>query len=1071
MGSANSGRRVAWGATILAIGLVTGGTGVSTAAPGTAATPDEVTPGAVGVTLITGDRVALTGARVGSLTPGPGRERIGFRTFTREGHLHVVPEDALRPLAAGRVDLRLFDVTGLVQAGYDDAARDSVPLIVQGAPGPVRTAGASVTADLPAAGAVAATAEKSRATATWNALLADAGVREVWLDGLRQPSLDRSTRQIGAPAAWDAGYTGKGVKVAVLDTGVDGAHADLAGREIAEKNFTTDPDNTDSVGHGTHVAATIASRDAKYRGVAPDASLLDGKVCFSGGCAESWILAGLQWAVDQGADVVNLSLGGADRPGLDPLEEAVNALSASSGTLFVVAAGNSGAPGTVGSPGSADAALTVGAVDRDDSVASFSSRGPRAGDDAVKPDVTAPGVGIVAAKSGAGTIGDPVDPTHVALSGTSMATPHVAGAAALLAQQHPDWTGARIKAALTASAKPSAGATAFDQGAGRIDLAKAITTAVTADPVSVGLGVQQYPHTDDVPVSKVITYRNPGGTPLGLTLTVESTGPDGKPASVFAVSPSSVTVPAGGEATVSVTGDTRKAALDGAYSGVVVASGAAAVRTPVSITREVESYDLTLNHVGADGRPTRDYTTLVLGLDNSQVLFPYEEDGSVTVRVPKGEYFAQSQLGRPETGTAFVFAPALTVGGPTTTAVDARSTAPVKITVPDPAAITRLGDFTVTRRVGGYAHSFGTLLPDGFAGTSFGSTGPVPDQVTTVVGLQAEGTPVGDASVAYRFAWQEKGVPKGFTRAPARRDLATVRTSYGSPTANQGHAFNPLANGDGGWSWVAPVRTASIDHLTTGTKWISAYLRFADNGPGAFQFSSGEQSLRPGREYRERYNFPNYGPTLPKQAYPYLSRSGDTISFGMALWGDSDGHPGGADVTAARTALYRDGVKVREASNPASGVFTVPAGPGDFRIEAGGERVAGTSDFATKVTGEWTFRSDTTPGTGRATPLPLSVVRFTPKLTDTGATPAGRLLAVPFVVEQQESPTAGRVREVAVEVSFDDGATWSKVPVAGRTALVRNPDRPGAFASLRVKGADTKGNTFAHTVIHTYRLG
>ncbi|WP_231648290.1 S8 family serine peptidase [Saccharothrix sp. NRRL B-16348] len=253
-------------------------------------------------------------------------------------------------------------------------------------------------------------------------------MKKVWLDGIRKPSLDRSVAQIGAPTAWQAGYTGQGVKVAVLDSGVDQTHPDLAGQEVAERNFTDDPDTTDRVGHGTHVAATIASAGEKYRGVAPDARILDGKVC-SLDCSESWILAGMQWAVDQGADVINVSLGGTDTPGLDPLEEAVNTLSAQSGTLFVIAAGNSGRPGTVGSPGSADAALTVGAVDRQDGIAEFSSRGPRLGDGAVKPDITAPGVDIVAAKAATGSIGVPVGDGHVAVSGTSMASPHVAGAA------------------------------------------------------------------------------------------------------------------------------------------------------------------------------------------------------------------------------------------------------------------------------------------------------------------------------------------------------------------------------------------------------------------------------------------------------------------------------------------------------------------------------------------------------------------------------------------------------------------------------------------------------------------
>ena len=143
----------------------------------------------------------------------------------------------------------------------------------------------------------------------------------------------------------------------------------------------------------------------------------------------------MEWAAAQGADVVNMSLGAAfPSNGTAPMDQAVNALTRGSGTLFVVAAGNSGPSGSsVGSPGSADEALTVGAVDSADQIAEFSSRGPRIGDFAVKPDVTAPGVDIVAplaAGAALGNDGQVVDGRYLKLSGTSRATPHVAGAAA-----------------------------------------------------------------------------------------------------------------------------------------------------------------------------------------------------------------------------------------------------------------------------------------------------------------------------------------------------------------------------------------------------------------------------------------------------------------------------------------------------------------------------------------------------------------------------------------------------------------------------------------------------------------
>nr|BFE54200.1 S8 family serine peptidase [Saccharothrix mutabilis subsp. capreolus] len=1075
-----SGKRgVSWGAAALSMGLLAGGTGVAGAAPAVAGR-DTVEGEPKSVTLVTGDRVVLNGDRVGALAGGPGREKMVFQTFEHEGRLHVVPRDALRPLAEGRLDLRLFDVTGLVEAGYDDARRDHVPLIVTGDPGTVRAAsGVRVTRDLPAVGAVAARAAKAEAATAFQSLVADPNVGKIWLDGMRQPVLDRSTAQIGAPAAWQAGFTGKGVKVAVLDTGVDEKHADLAGQEVAERNFTEEPDATDGVGHGTHVAATIASKDAKYRGVAPDAQLLDGKVCMLNGCAESWILDGMQWAADQGADVVNLSLGGGDTPEIDPLEEAVNRLSAEKGTLFVIAAGNSGGPETVGSPGSADAALTVGAVDRADKIAPFSSRGPRVGDGAVKPDVTAPGVDIVAAKSSAGVIGTPVDPTHVSLSGTSMATPHVAGAAALLAQQHPDWTGAQIKAALTASAKHNPDLTAFDQGAGRVDLAKAITNTVTTDPVSLGFGLQLWPHDDDKPVTRELTYRNNGAEPVTLDLALDTRGPDGKPApaGLFTLSATKVTVPAGGTATVSVTSDTRVGGVDGSYSGAVVASNGQ--RTPLGVNREVESYDLTFTYTDANGNPTIEASSLVVGLSNNAFAFPRIVDGVAKVRLPKGEYFAFNDVLTDKTKTAVLPQSKLTVSGPAQIAVDARTAKPVKITTPDPAAEELIGDIGITRTYEGSRIGFGFAFLGGFGdAVSVAHLGPeLPaEELSVSIGSQAKGAPQAGAAVTYRLAWAQRGkVPTGFVRAPRQNELATVKGHFGSAPADRtfGYAGNAVVPGGGGsWAVLSEVTApgAAIDYVTTeGIGWAWAFAQFSPERRIELVLNGPDRTYRKGREYEQHFLAPVYGPSVASPEALHLARRGNDIGFGLPLWGDGHGNTGDSNTAKARTTLYRDGVKVGETEYPANGFFEgVPAGKATFKVETEAERAPGISEFSPVVSGAWTFKSDTVAG-NEFKPLPLTVVRFTPKLDGTGAAPAGRVLRVPLTVQQQGKADNGRVTRLDVEVSFDDGKTWSKVPVVGRTALVKNAEGAG-FASLRVKGADSKGNTFEHTLIKAYKI-
>jgi subtilisin family serine protease len=160
----------------------------------------------------------------------------------------------------------------------------------------------------------------------------------------------------------EGGATGKGVKVAVLDTGVDATHPDLKGRIAGQKNFTETADTVDRFGHGTHVAATIAgtgaAADGERRGVAPDADLLIGKVLDDDGYgSESEIIAGMEWAAAN-APIVSMSLGGySDDPANDPLTKAVDELTAKDGALFVVAAGNDGAPDSIESPGIAGSAL------------------------------------------------------------------------------------------------------------------------------------------------------------------------------------------------------------------------------------------------------------------------------------------------------------------------------------------------------------------------------------------------------------------------------------------------------------------------------------------------------------------------------------------------------------------------------------------------------------------------------------------------------------------------------------------------------------------------------------------
>jgi subtilisin family serine protease len=347
-----------------------------------------------------------------------------------------------------------------------------------------------------------------------------------------------SNHQIGADSVWaNTGATGDGVRVGVLDTGIDYMHPDLGGgigpgyKVAGGWDFANnDSDPADDEGHGTHVAGIIAANGPSLRGVAPNATLYAIKVLSSEGMGLwSWTMSGLEWAVDPDdnpatddhLDVVNLSLGGTGDP-TDPVSQAIDNATAA-GVLCVVAAGNEGSYQSIGSPGCATGALTVGACDHSDVVANFSSRGPTNYLYTIKPDLVAPGVDITSTVLGG---------SYASWSGTSMATPHAAGAAALLKQLHPDWTPEMLKGAFMGTAK-NLGQDLWSQGKGRLDVAKAVHAKVVAFPQTLSFGLDnltfaRWSQTDTISLYNVsdsalsITIDQFAGLPAGVSLTSDA---------------------------------------------------------------------------------------------------------------------------------------------------------------------------------------------------------------------------------------------------------------------------------------------------------------------------------------------------------------------------------------------------------------------------------------------------------------------------------------------------------------------------------------------------------------------
>jgi subtilisin family serine protease len=783
---------------------------MSSAAPDDSAEPSMLTAGAR-VTLLTGDVVELlpagTDRYAASVTPAPGRDRMTFHTLETDDSMLVVPNDVVPYLSTGMVDERLFDVPQLVADGYDDQSTPEIPLIIRydetvaAATGTLGTATAITTFDSIDAAAIAP--GKGEVGELWQSLAAPSeisgyaeaepqfagGITEIWLDGRVDAVLEHSVGQVGAPVAWDGGLDGSGVTIAVLDTGVDDGHPDLSGQVNGAENFTDSPTAEDKVGHGTHVAAiaagTGAASDGARRGVAPGAAVLNGKVLSDDGYGfESWIIAGMEWAVAAGADIVNMSLGGDPTDGTDPMSLAVDRLSAETGTLFVISAGNDGASYSVGTPGAASSALTVGAVDRDEQLANFSSRGPRVGDYAAKPEITAPGVGIVAARGEGTSLGRPVDDAYVTLSGTSMAAPHVAGVAALAAQAHPDLAGDELKDLLVSTAHPHAELMVFEQGGGRVDAAPAATQGIYATGL-VDFGL----HTQEESASQTlasVSYVNATEAPVTLELSVSLDNLDrAAPANgALELGASQVTVPAGETVDVPLGLDLGRLER-GRHSGRIVASGPGGVvaRTTLATTLAGPTHSVTFRARDAHGGAAGADVLMLHGDDRRVDRYAWIWHGQeTTLDVEEGTYLLHALV--PDLDPQFEQAtlitdPELEITGDTEVVLDAGTAVPVRIETPKPAEQRTIFSYNVHR-----------VLPNGR------TINHAVMHFSTVQQLNV--TPTAPVAGVYEFSsrWQLVA-PMVTATVPGLRAALDVNLLHESPTFDGKRRF-PLVWAGGG---------------------------------------------------------------------------------------------------------------------------------------------------------------------------------------------------------------------------------------------------------------------------------
>ncbi|MFI2640004.1 S8 family serine peptidase [Streptomyces sp. NPDC018610] len=1216
------GRRASLLSAGLVIALLPAGQAAArqTADPGPAAgAPAAGAPAtARTVTLVTGDKVTVTelgGGKKNVTVRRPDGATGAVRTQVSDGVITVVPDEALPYLRAGRLDRRLFDVSALLRQGLADTSTGELPLIVTYGKG-ARTAtpsGTERTRDLASVHGAAVSADKGRVF--WRDFtrrgatrgIAPDGVDKVWLDARVTADMAESNAQIGTAKAWQAGLTGKGVTVAVLDTGVDASHPDLAGRIKQTRSFIEGEEVADRNGHGTHTASTVggsgAASDGAEKGVAPDAELAVGKVLDDQGTgSESQIIAGMEWAArDVHARIVSMSLG-SDEPsdGTDPMAQAVDTLSAETGALFVVAAGNTGAPSSIGSPGAADAALTVGAVDSADQAAYFTSAGPRLGDNALKPDLAAPGVDILAARSqlteGSGY--------YTSMSGTSMATPHVAGVAALLAQEHPDWSGARLKDALMSTSE-RLDASVYTLGAGRVSVPDAVDATVTATG-SADLGYHRWPYSTDRPVTRTLTYANSSDHAVELSLAVR-----GAPEGVVTLADTALTVPAHGTAATTVTGDATGAPVGGT-SGQIVASAAGVpiAHTAFGLVKEEERYTLTVHVKDRSGAAVAaDLAVQRLAEGVDPVPAHVGDSGTLRLRLQPGTYSLTSFLdvrgshGADSLGLGFLAAPEVALDRDREITLDGRRLREIRADV---------GRRTETRQLlmeydrdGGGSDLFGAVqVPVTYDSVFAAPTGRVTrggfeyrtvwrlgkpllevkgigEAVTQPGGTLPEGRsrlPLVDVGTggltgkdvrgkavlarltegadpsALAQAAQDAGVGALFVtddapgrlsawwgsdddsdrpfpiatvnsadaarlRAAGRADMTGTRDTpyvYDLSEGHQGripdrdltfrptgrqlarvgakfHAAQPASGGEFRYSITDafPVGIGfqeRIDYPAERTDYVSTgpgqlWHESVTVGDGTLEERSGLVRYTAGSHPALDWFKPLWHPWLGTGLGWGQQRAGDSLQFNAPGWGDSGpDHTGFGDVWSADSGMTQttevlvDGKSADKRSGSTAYVWDAPADEHTYELVTDTALDAARWGLATRGHAEWTFRSAATPD-DHWTALPLINLAFDVDTDLAGALRGGGRVPVGLHAQYVAgAPGTGSIGGGRLEVSYDDGATWTRVRLTGGhggdaswrgTLTVPHGART---VSLRAAASDDRGGSVRQEIVRAVRV-
>ncbi|MBC9719602.1 S8 family serine peptidase [Streptomyces sp. TRM66268-LWL] len=1063
---------------------------------------------------MTGDTALVTGTgrrATAHLLPGPNGSTPAYETRQTGEDLYVIPAGATQAIAQGRVDEELFNVTGLIRQKYDDRHTDTLPVIAQYGAGvrklPDAPRGAKRVQALDSIHANALQAKKAQADDFWRSAIASgsrggSAPKKVWLDRKVKATLEESTRQVKAPYAWSAGHSGRNSRIAVLDSGIDAGHPDFDGRIAGARDFTGSGSVNDENGHGTHVASTAAGSGAasegREKGVAPEAQLLVGKVLGrSGSGSESGVIAGMEWAVGQGADVVSMSLSiGIPSSCKDPLGQAADTLAAESKSLFVVAAGNLGAAdNTISSPGCAPNVLTVGAVDVSDATAGFSSRGPVTGSHTLKPEIAAPGVDILAAQAGGRG-----DEAYTTKSGTSMATPHVAGAAAVLREKHPDWKGQQLKAALVSTADSTVTDDVRATGAGRLDV-KAVLSSSLTGPAAIEGGAFRWPQDPSDATTRQVTYTNHSGRPITIQLEVDEVwGNNGKPvaAGIAKVGTDTITVPAHGTVQVPLRFNPAAKLDPGAHGDItgrlVAKAKGVRVTTPFSLYVEPGTLTLRVKVIDRAGNPAANRSTLdVVGLDTAKGDRRYNDGEREQIyRLPPGRYYLSTFTWTPTGGArgteslSYLARPEVELKKDTTLVLDARRAHELSVHTDRPTSKTSatlaFGRWWDDTRL----HS-GTIITDGSTEEFFAEvkgrarTGGFEfDSLWRKLSADAL-----DRPYTYNLAFAESG-PINRARHYVVRDRQLARvdetwSALGVPTTMlDGERF--IAPWNPGDSMTVGV-PADVPAPGERTSYYSpGSWQHIGWGPGPIRelmLETPSTRLAGQHTQSEWYGDVLRPAPLPEaNGRPRLTAwwQGKTLGFHPTYRGDGNsqhGSHGASFVDRGGVVVSLDGKVVARSPYVAADIPNVPQIEGNYEIRLRTERKESGSPHwqrSTDTDTTWQFHWKPGPGTGKQT-LPLAFPRYV--LPDDGLKTLppqrGLKIGLDATGHGDHSPVIARAK---LWFSYDNGASWTSAPTKktdGKwTATVDHRAGGGKPVTLKVELTDQDGNIVTQQVTRAY---